>query len=286
VGAAACDVGAIGDATGGGDGGSSLPDAAAAAGDGAPIGDAGAAADARAGTDAGGSPPDARSPPDATEVSTPDAAGTADAAPPPCGTLIAVLRDFKADHPDMEGEGGSDPGLVAAQLGDDGKPVYAPAGATVTVSGAASFDQWYRDVDGVNLRFEIPFALAETAPGVFELDDPEVFPLDGVGWPGEEIDGHNYHFTTEIHGTFAYRGGERFTFSGDDDVFVFVNGRLAIDLGGVHGTQTATIDFDARARELGIATGEVYTLDVFHAERHTVMSSFHVETSIDCLMVE
>ena len=75
------------------------------------------------------------------------------------------------------------------------------------------------------------------------------------------------------------------TFTGDDDVFVFVNGKLALDLGGVHGPEAGTVDFDAQAGDLGITTGNVYTLDVFHAERHTSMSNFRIETSIDCLVV-
>jgi len=202
-----------------------------------------------------------------------------------CGDLTAVFRDFKADHPDFEDAIASDRGLVETALGGDGKPVYAPAGATATVSGQASFDQWYRDVAGVNQRFEQPLVLTETSPGVFVFDDDDFFPLDGLGWPGEETGGHNFHFTTELHGTFRYRGGEVFTFTGDDDVFVFVDGTLALDLGGVHGPEDGTIDFDAQAGTLGISVGNVYTLDVFHAERHTSQSNFRIETSIDCLVV-
>jgi fibro-slime domain-containing protein len=202
-----------------------------------------------------------------------------------CGALIARLRDFRADHPDFEGALGDDRGLVQQQLGGDGKPVYAPGGATATVSGAASFDQWYRDVAGVNLPFDVPIMLTELAPGQFVFEDLDFFPLDGMGW-GEEVFGHNFHFTTELHGTFRYRGGETFTFTGDDDVFAFVNGRLAIDLGGVHGVEAQTIDFDASAATLGIAPGNVYPLDVFHAERHTTESNFRIETSIECLVIE
>ena len=204
-----------------------------------------------------------------------------------CGQLIAVLRDFRADHPDFENGNQDDRGLVEDDLGADGLPVYKPSGATPTVSGADSFDQWYRDVPGVNMTFQIPLTLAETPPGSgnYVYDDPDFFPLDGKGWPNEEIDGHNFHFTTHIHGTFLYRGGEVFTFAGDDDVWVFVNKKLALDLGGVHGVENGTVDFNAQAGQLGISTGNVYTLDVFHAERHTSASHFRVETSIDCLVV-
>jgi fibro-slime domain-containing protein len=217
------------------------------------------------------------------DASTPDGG-----APAECGQLVAVLRDFKADHPDFENGNQDDRGLVRTDLGADGLPVYAPAGATPTVSGVESFNQWYRDVPGVNMRFQINLDLAETPAGSgnYVYDDSTFFPLDGMGWPGEEVMGHNFHFTTQIHGTFLYRGGEKFTFRGDDDVFVFVNKKLALDLGGVHAVEEQTIDFDAKATELGITVGQVYTLDVFHAERHTSASNFHIETSIDCLVVQ
>ncbi len=212
-------------------------------------------------------------------------AGDGDAVDEQCGELRATIRDFKADHPDFEGALGNDRGLVTVMLGVDNKPVFAPSGATATVSGAASFDQWYRDTGGVNMTFTIPLVLVEGPPGQFVFEDLSFFPLDGMGWPGEEVSGHNFHFTTELHGTFRYRGGEMFTFTGDDDVFVFVNKRLAIDLGGVHGVQAQTIDFDAMAAALGITVGNVYTLDVFHAERHTTESNFRIQTSIDCLAI-
>ena len=203
----------------------------------------------------------------------------------PCGDLTARMRDFQIAHPDMEGALGDDRGLVQTMLGADQKPVYAPGGATGTVSGQASFDQWYRDVAGVNMAIDIPLVLTQVAPGQFVFEDLDFYPLDNQGW-GNEGNVHNYHFTTEIHGTFRYGGGETFTFTGDDDVFVFVNQRLAIDLGGVHGVEAATIDFDARAGELGITAGTTYALDVFHAERHTTESNFRIETSIACLVIE
>ena len=163
--------------------------------------------------------------------------------------------------------------------------MYAPAGATATVSGQASFDQWYRDVPGTNLTFQQVLPLTENPTGTFTYDNQALFPLDNVGF-GNEGNVHNFHFTSELHTSFVYRGGEVFQFTGDDDLFVFVNDKLAIDLGGVHGAQSLEIDFDARAAELGIQIGMTYTLDLFHAERHTTESTFRIVTTIDCFIIQ
>jgi fibro-slime domain-containing protein len=198
-----------------------------------------------------------------------------------CGTLTAILRDFKDDHPDFEKYLGDQRGMVQPTLDGDKLPVYALDKATM-ITSTQTFAQWYRDVDGVNQRTMIQIPLTQEKPGVFAFENNSFFPLDGklLGNQGRP---HNYHFTTEIRATFTYKGGEVFTFKGDDDVFAFVNGKLALDIGGVHKVESATIDFDAKASELGIEKGKTYRLDVFHAERHTTESNFRIETSIECL---
>lgn len=197
-----------------------------------------------------------------------------------CGSnLTGVLRDFQENHPDFGDAVADDRGLVQPLLGADRKPVYAPSGTTVTTSGAANFNQWYRDTPGINQSREFTLPFVDAGNGIFTYDDPEFFPLDNEFF-GNEYQEHNFHFTFELHTDFAYHGGEVFTFAGDDDLFIFINNQLAIDLGGVHSTQTDSVDLDAEAQALGLAVGGTYTLDLFQAERHASGSHFRVDTSL------
>jgi fibro-slime domain-containing protein len=195
--------------------------------------------------------------------------------------LSGVVRDFASSHPDFEGTLGTDKGIVENDIGADQKPVYAGNPNTPTTNGQAAFDQWYRTIDGLNVAVPLSIPLSDAGGGIFTFDNSEFFPIDGQGL-GDEGNPHNYHFTFEIHAEFEYEGGEVFTFTGDDDLFTFINGKLAIDLGGVHGPQSQTIDLDAVADQLGIIVGGTYPLDFFFAERHTVMSNFRIDTTISC----
>ncbi|HSQ68150.1 MAG TPA: fibro-slime domain-containing protein, partial [Polyangiaceae bacterium] len=183
--------------------------------------------------------------------------------------LTGTLRDFRDDHPDFEKFLGDDRGIVKDTLGPDFKPVYASTTTTPTTTGKADFDQWYRDVPGTNISVPFQLVLTPNGNGVSTFDAPYFFPLDNQAW-GNQGRPHNYHFTFEVHLEFAYNGGEDFTFTGDDDVWIFINGKLAIDIGGVHGAESESIDLDARAGELGIVKGNTYAMDAFSAERHTV----------------
>lgn len=200
--------------------------------------------------------------------------------------LTARYRDFQDSHPDFEDftGNGARKGLLESQLDAQNLPVYAASGGTNVTSGKENFDQWYRDVSGVNMAVTGSLPLTQSGSS-WVFDSAAFFPLDGQGF-GNQGREHNFHFTTEIHASFVYKGHEVFTFRGDDDVWVFVNKRLALDLGGVHEPVSDTIDFDALAGTLGITVGNKYSLDIFHAERHTVQSNFRVETTIECLTPE
>jgi len=202
-----------------------------------------------------------------------------------CGpNLTGVIRDFSISgstwHPDFEHVIADDRGIVAPTLGSDFKPVYAnTSGTTPTTTGKANFDQWYRDVPGVNFSSLFQVTLTQGQNGISTFDNQTFFPIDGQGW-GNEGQPHNYGFTFELHTQFIYQGGENFTFTGDDDLWTFINGNLAIDLGGVHGAETQSVDLDAQAGALGITKGQIYNLDIFTAERHTVASDVRIDTNI------
>lgn len=195
--------------------------------------------------------------------------------PVQCGVQLKVtIRDFMFSHPDFEDFCCGQPnGMVQNMLGPNGKPVYNnPQGL---LSTPENFAQWYTDVPGVNQKTMIVIDLQEIMPGVYSYSNNAFFPIDNMLW-GNEGQPHNYHFTTEIHAQFQYFGGEQFTFSGDDDVWVFINKQLAIDIGGVHGPTQKSVNLDT----LGLTLGLTYPLDVFHAERHTVDSNFRIDTTI------
>ena len=142
-----------------------------------------------------------------------------------------------------------------------------------------NFAEWYADTTpavGRSLTF------TEDDSGNFVYDESSYYPLNGIGckdWGGV-VSTNNYGFTSEISVWFKYEGGETFDFRGDDDVFVFINNKLALDLGGVHGPETGYIDVDAKAADLGLAKGTNYKLKIFQAERHETGSNFRASTSI------
>ena len=194
--------------------------------------------------------------------------------------LPTVIRDFQIAHPDFQYVIATDKGIVASMLGTDGKPVYANAGGTTpTTTGQANFDQWYRDVPGANMTILQAMTLGQLPTGEYQFNDSSYFPIDGLGF-GNEGNSNNFHFTSEVRYWFEYKGGETLDFTGDDDVWVFVNKKLAIDLGGVHGAQSAGIVLDAAAAtNFSLQLGEVYEIVVFQAERHTTQSNYKLTLS-------
>jgi len=223
-----------------------------------------------------------------------------------CGALVGVVRDFKTRdpgrHPDFEAFSGAvvSPRLVGPELDADRKPVYASKCETDAVNAdcpsgrqstsKAAFDQWYRDAPDVNQSFLLYIKMEPTGEGnVVSFRSENFMPMDGAGWNdmwgGTDGKQHNFGFTTELHIKFKYSGGESFTFKGDDDVWAFINGKLAMDLGGLHEAREDTIHLDDLADELGLVKGNIYPLELFQAERHSAGSHFRLDSTlavVDC----
>ena len=232
--------------------------------------------------------------------------------------LLTVYRDQRRvdctppGHPDFNAEVASETGIVGplyGPLGADLKPIYAkdtpgtpPGYNSATTHGSTNFFGWYHDIkptgmephdDMANRTIVSQLVLPRQADGSYFFDNQYYFPLDGLGWNASNIvpsdlfeplaaanDGknHNFAFTSESRYWFQYKGDEVLTFRGDDDVWVFVNGKLALDLGGVHGPENGTVDLTntTLAGNLGLFVGGIFEVVVWQAERHVVGSSYRL----------
>jgi len=225
--------------------------------------------------------------------------------------LRAVIRDFQPPymglmgHPDFEPQltkptainffNMVERGIVQPRIDEaTRKPLYAGgAGGTNTTMGPAYFTSWFTDTPTVNMTLDyvLPFVEEVVGSGIYVFDRAPFLPIDdGPNCPvmpqtpclmgnSRNYPTHNYSLTLEFHTKFVYKPGLSFRFSGDDDVWVFVNGALAIDLGGIHQRTEATLNLDSAQPPLEV--GKEYILDFFWADRHVTQANFRVETSLD-----
>ena len=210
--------------------------------------------------------------------------------------LNAVILDFKDSHVDFEGDerttGVVIPDIVRPFLGLDKLPVYNDTTDHHTVNGKASFDQWFRYTQGINVIDRYRMVFEKTGELTYRFSKPEFFPIDNQLFGNEGRD-HNFHFTLQVHGAFTYRGdgGEYIELTSDDDGYLFINNILAIDIGGRHRPLTRRIDLDKNMADvLGLIPGLQYDFALFFAERHTHGSHLDIETTITlepdgCLLI-
>jgi fibro-slime domain-containing protein len=150
------------------------------------------------------------------------------------------------------------------------------------ISSAESFAQWFRDVPGVNMSALCNIELTKDHPedpdDVWEFHAKNFYPIDEQLF-GNGSDPHNYCFTFELVCNFTYHAADDqfFWLKGDDDAWVFIDGKLAIDHGGIAATREQRIDFN----RMSLIDGETYKLHLFLAERYQPQSNFHIKTNVE-----
>ena len=260
------------------------------------------------------------------------------------GQGLNAKRNSAWEHPDFENFSGSGISrLVQQYLDEERKPVFKGstgytsngASSTTQLNSAALFELWYRDVPCADQATATPcnstaattLTLTRDTNGTYSYSDSNFLPFSNtssvqgadyadvaakslvkLGYE-KNTSNHDFGFTSEIRYWFEFQGNETLDFTGDDDVWVFINNRLALDLGGLHSQMSgsiqlsldgdgktgivktkgygwnnggaegftptgATSDWRTAGTAFNLEKGKVYEIVLFHAERHSTGSNF------------
>jgi syndecan 4 len=244
-----------------------------------------------------------------------------------CVIFEAIYRDFKMDSVNTPSFlssaplSGHIPNIVDWFLGSQNVPALRYL--DLNMSAYSDFPSWFTDSDGINSPLNSSLRL-DRNNAVYVFTSDSFFPVDNVGFVNNTIDlkdcneeTRNFGFTSVFQSAFRYEGNETLVVHGSDDIWVFVDKTMALDLGGTHGplcqemilpgagltvnrTGSGMVDSSIPAcvgeaaeelspltlrRELQV--GQFYRLDIFHAQRHSCIghcpnctSTFHIATTI------
>ncbi|MHC5022910.1 MAG: fibro-slime domain-containing protein [Planctomycetota bacterium] len=189
------------------------------------------------------------------------------------GNALELYNANSGFHVDTNGAGASC--LVVADT-----PGTVGAKDTGGITSTASFDQWFRDELGVNMSKPYTITLVNNGSDVYEYLNSGFYPIDGQ-LMGNEGDVRNNYFTYHIRARFVYQPCMRqfINLQGGDGMWLFVDGRLATDLGGL---APATEQF-AELDRMGLIGGRTYDVDLFFAHRDAFSAVLRIWTNVELL---
>jgi len=232
--------------------------------------------------------------------------------------LIGIVRDFLPGHPDFDVAPPQGYGQymwnVATTLGEHRRPVYVGGGFKVqqqarddsgrdiswtlydaargdspavqgnpdggSIDSAESFDEWFRDIPGVNMSMLHTVAGSrqddDEYEGMYEINIPQFYPIDDMLLGNDS--NHNRFFTYVIVAEFEYDADADYQmyFKSDDDAWLFIDGLMVADLGGINGSSEQWIELD----RLDLVDGQTYRMRLLKSDRSDASCRFHLVTDV------